>query len=123
MNISSRGSAFVLTVAASLCAMACGQSSDSASGAGSAATASADPSASTGWTSVRDAMIEDYFKAHPVFTVVSGRHEYDGVLPDWSAAGIGREIQRLHGARDRALVVPDATLDEKQRFEREFLVA
>lgn len=75
------------------------------------------------WASVRDTLIEDYMKAHPVFAVSAGRHEYDGALPDWSAAGIAAEIRRLHAARDRARAVTDAALGEKERFERDYLAA
>ncbi len=75
------------------------------------------------WTEVRDALVEDYLKAHPAFAVVAGRHEYDGLLPDWSAAGIGAEIRRLHDARTRALAFSDAALDERDRFERDLFVA
>src|SRR5262249_51312110 len=113
--------AFVLAIAG-LCVMACRQASEKPSGA-VRAEAKSTAAPSSGWTSVRDAIIEDYLRAHPVFAVVSGRHEYDGLLPDWSAEGIAGEIRRLHAARDRALAVPETTLDEKQRFEREYLVA
>jgi uncharacterized protein (DUF885 family) len=73
------------------------------------------------WPEVRDALVEEYLKAHPGFAVVQGRHEYDGVLPDWSAAGIAKEIERLKAARARAAAVQ--TADEPSRFERDYLVA
>ena len=75
------------------------------------------------WTSMRDALIEEYLEAHQVFAVVAGRHEYDGRLPDWSAAGIAHEIRRLHAARERAAAVADANLSEPERFERDYLIA
>jgi len=68
-------------------------------------------------------LIEDHLKAHPVFAVQAGRHEYDGVFPDWSEAGIHAEIHRLHSARDRAMAVAGESLSEKDRFERDLLVA
>ena len=79
--------------------------------------------AGANWASVRDALIEEYLAAHPVFAVVAGRHEYDGRLPDWSAAGIAGEIRRLHAARDRASAVADSGLSEAERFERDSLIA
>jgi uncharacterized protein (DUF885 family) len=91
---------------------ACGRTSENAAVTGGA-----------NWASVRDALIEEYLAAHPVFAVVAGRHEFDGRLPDWSAEGISNEIRRLHGARERANGVPDATLSNAQRFERDYLVA
>jgi hypothetical protein len=73
------------------------------------------------WPATRDAIIEDYLKAHPMFAVMQGRHEYDGVMPDWSAAGIATEIQRLHAWRDRVNAVAD--LAGAERFERDSLAA
>ena len=96
---------------------ACGRTRESG-GAGAAAAG-----IPGNWATMRDGLIEDYFKAHPVFAVVVGRHEYDGRLPDWSAAGIAAEIARLHAARDRALSIPDAALSDADRFERDYLVA
>jgi len=75
------------------------------------------------WASVRDALVEEYLTAHPVFAVVQGRHEFDGRLPDWSAAGIAGEIRRLHAARDRATAVADTALGDAERFERDYFVA
>jgi hypothetical protein len=68
-------------------------------------------------------LVEDYLKAHPAFAVVAGRHEYDGLLPDWSANGIAAEIGRLHAAKDRAVGIADASLDDASRFERDEFVA
>ena len=63
------------------------------------------------WPELRQPLVEAYFKAHPMFAVVAGRHEYDGLLPDWSAEGIATEIRRLHAAQDTAIAVPEASLD------------
>ncbi|MGH9257877.1 MAG: DUF885 family protein, partial [Vicinamibacterales bacterium] len=87
-------------------------------------TASSPPGAEAAtWATVRDALIEDYLKAHPAFAVVAGRHEYDGRLPDWSAAGIAGEITRLHTARARATSFADDALNDAERFERDYLIA
>jgi uncharacterized protein (DUF885 family) len=94
---------------------ACNRSEEAAS----AKTAPSGPQ----WATVRNDLVEDYLQAHPAFAVVAGRHEYDGVLPDWSAPGIAAEIKRLHAAKDRALAVPDASLDEASRYERDEFVA
>jgi hypothetical protein len=74
------------------------------------------------WATFRDEFIEAYLKAHPALAVNAGRHEYDGQLPDWSAAGIAAEIKREHEARDRAKSF-DAGLTDAQRFERDNLLA
>ena len=85
----------------------------------SAQPESAPAAATPHWSDIRQQLVEDYLKAHPAFAVVQGRHEYDGVLPDWSAEGIAAEIRRLHAAKDRALSVSDASLDSAARFERD----
>lgn len=75
------------------------------------------------WDSFVDAFIEDYFEAHPPFAVVQGRHEYDGVLPDWSRAGVRAEVRRLERLRREAQAFTDAQLDDVQRFQRAYLTS
>ena len=63
--------------------------------------------------------IEAHLAAHPQWAVVQGRHEYDGQLPDWSRAGIEREIARLHRVPARIPGLaggPRAFLDGKGRL-------
>ena len=86
-------------------------------------TAASSAGGEANWGAIRDTLINEYLEAHPVFAVVAGRHESDGRLPDWSAAGIAAEIKRLHAARDRATAMPGAALSESERFERDYLVA
>jgi hypothetical protein len=57
---------------------------------------------SAAWDKYVDEFIESYFVAQPGLAVWAGRHEFDGRLPDWSAAAIKREVQRLHAEHDRA---------------------
>jgi hypothetical protein len=76
-----------------------------------------------GWASFRDGFLESYFKAEPCVAVLAGRHEFDGQLPDWSAAGIAREIRTLHSERERAMALKDAVLNDAERFERDSIVA
>ena len=85
--------------------------------------ASSDVPTADAWPELRQPLVEAYLEAHPMFAVVAGRHEYDGLLPDWSAEGIASEIRRLHGFRDSALAVPDASLGADARFERDNFVA
>jgi hypothetical protein len=75
------------------------------------------------WDSLVARFIEETFEARPHFGVSSGRHEFDGRLPDWSPDGIQREIARLRDARNRALAFEPESLDARQRFEREHLIA
>ena len=85
------------------------------------------PAASTtnskAWDSYVNEFIEAYFVAHPDFAVRAGRHEFDGKLPDWSAEGLATEGRRLHAARDRVASFQDSSLDERQRFERDYVAA
>src|SRR5690606_36722023 len=61
--------------------------------------------------------------ANPTFAVGSGRHEFDGKLPDWSAGGIAREIARLEVLRQRASAFEDAALLPAHRFQRDYLIS
>jgi hypothetical protein len=74
------------------------------------------------WPQTRDAIVEEYMKAHPAFAVYQGRHEFDGRLPDWSEAGIAAEIGRLKAWLSRARAV-HAGLADGEQFERDNLVA
>jgi hypothetical protein len=64
-----------------------------------------------------------YFTANPPFAVMSGLHDFDGKLPDWSESGLQREIARLKTCREQALAFQDETLNPDQRFERDYLIA
>ena len=80
------------------------------------ATTSVDP-----WPQYSTAFIEDYFKANPFFAAQAGRHEFDGQMPDLSAAGIAREVARLKQARADAQALPTGALTPPERFEREYV--
>ena len=55
------------------------------------------------WEKFVTRQIEAHISNHPQWAVFQGRHEYDGQLPDWSRAGIEKEIARLHQVRDEAM--------------------
>jgi hypothetical protein len=85
---------------------------------------SASPSAEPRrWDRFVAGFIDSYFAAHPDRAVRAGRHEFDGRLPDWSRAGFRREMAWLHAHRKEALSFDPASLDERRRFERDYLVA
>jgi len=71
--------------------------------------------ASRAWDQLTKGFIEDYMNAQPGFAVQSGRHEFDGQLPDFSAHGIKREIARLHFEHDQIAAVDPATLQPRER--------
>jgi len=76
-----------------------------------------------GWDAFASQFIEASFKARPHFAVWAGRHEFDGKLPDWSPKGLKKESERLHEARKRAVAFKEGALSDKQRFERDYVVA
>ena len=81
------------------------------------------PAAAVQWDRYVHDFIESYFTAHPDAAVSAGRHEFDGKLPDWSRAGLDREVLRLREERVHALSFKPADLDERRRFERDYLIA
>lgn len=81
------------------------------------------PAFESPWDQFVDGFIEAHFAAHPAFAVMQGRHEYDGILPDWSKAGIAGEIARLHQAREDALDFTAEELGEEAEWQREYLLS
>ena len=77
----------------------------------------------TEWDAYVDHFLNDYFAANPTFAVMQGKHEYDGKFPDWSEAGLKKEIDRLKAEREKAAAFKDNELDDRQRFERDYLVS
>ncbi len=75
------------------------------------------------WDAYVAKFLDDYFVANPSFAVYSGKHEFDGKMPDWSEEGLKKEIARLKAERDKASAFKDEQLDERQRFERDYLIA
>ncbi len=74
------------------------------------------------WVRFRDGFIESWFRIDPAFAVYEGRHDFDGQLPDWSAAGLKRQSEFLTRTIDRAKAFGDADLSPQDRFERDYLV-
>ncbi len=109
----------ILSIALLLLFVACQQQQPATQNAPQAA---ASPNTAQ-WDAYVNEFLNNYFTAHPDAGVLAGRHEFDGKLPDWSDEGIKREIARLHSERDRAMKFDAASLDERTRFERDYLVA
>ncbi len=119
-----------LRVAASLTALAMATAAcqvnvheaDNNQSAAAAPTVAAASVAKSRWAQFRDGFIEGWFKLDPANAVYQGRHDFDGQLPDWSAAGLKRQSDFLHQAIDRAKGFTDADLKPEERFERDYLV-
>ena len=75
------------------------------------------------WDEFVHGYLDGYFALNPTFAVGQGRHEYDGVMPDWNEAGLQRKIAWLEARRTEALAFNSDALDVHQRFERDYLVA
>jgi hypothetical protein len=75
------------------------------------------------WNRFVTGFIETYFEANPLFAAYQGRHEYDGVFPDWSEAGLKGWSGRLHQLRDSAEAFPIDSASASARLERDYLIA
>lgn len=76
--------------------------------------------AATDWTRFRDGFIEGWFKLDPANAVYQGRHDFDGGLGDWSAAGLAAQAKFLTDAIARAKTFK---LTGTNAFERDYLIA
>jgi hypothetical protein len=75
------------------------------------------------WDRFTESFLEGYFERNPTFASSSGRHEYDGRLPDWSAEAMAEKSSWVRGERERALAFDPGCLDERRQVEREGLIA
>jgi uncharacterized protein (DUF885 family) len=75
------------------------------------------------WDAFVERFLNDYFVANPDAAVAAGKHEFDGQLPDWSDAGLSREVARLKAERENVSAFSDDELDNHRRFERDYLLA
>jgi len=107
-------------IAAAILAILAGCSKSPAPEHKSEATA---PAVNVEWTKFVDEFIDAYFAAQPPFAVQSGKHEFDGQLPDWTPEGIQKEIARLEQARQRAVGFQDSTLAPEERFQRDYVIS
>jgi len=81
----------------------------------------APPIAAQDWPAFAAAFIEARFKVEPSFAVQSGRHEFDGQMPDWSRAALDADAAELRSQRERLEMFDAAGLSSEQRYEREYL--
>ena len=93
-----------------------------------AATATEKPAAAAGqassqWQVAVDGFITGYFQHNPTQAANAGKHEFDGALPDYSAAGLKANIDWLHQQRNIAAGFSNDYLDAVQRFQRDYLIA
>jgi uncharacterized protein (DUF885 family) len=73
------------------------------------------------WSRFQSEYIEASFERSPTFGASQGRHEYDGLLPDWSEAGLKAEAAFYKTSIDKAAGFQN--LSDAERFQRDYLVA
>lgn len=81
------------------------------------------PAESAAWTAFTTAFLDGYFKLNPDSAVYQGRHEFDGQLPDWSAAGLKRQAEFLKDQIVAAEKIDAASLSAAQLLERDYLIS
>jgi uncharacterized protein (DUF885 family) len=81
----------------------------------------AEAAADTSWPAFVDRFIEARMKSDPYFAVNSGRHEFDGKMPDWSRAALDAEVAQTRAFLTELAGFDPAQLNAQRRFEREYL--
>ena len=74
-----------------------------------------------GWAAFTEKVIETRFKAEPQFAAGSGRHEFDGQLPDWSRAALDDELAQLRAQLAELEQFDASQLAAAERIERDYL--
>ena len=74
------------------------------------------------WATFRDAYVEELFRLDPGFAVYQGRHDFDGQVQDFSAAGLKRLGDFYRRSLAAARAMPPRGLSREERFERDYLV-
>ncbi|WP_187336024.1 DUF885 domain-containing protein [Novosphingopyxis iocasae] len=110
----------IAALAASTAALAACQTASTAPPANSAAASTGTTLDQGKWANFRDAFLTGYFNQYPNFAVYQGKHQYDGMLPDWSPAGLAAQKAFLKTTIRDAKAMSGLT--EKERFERDYLV-
>ena len=88
--------------------------------AGTAGTAAAQPAKP--WSAFRDAFIDRLFQLDPAYAVYQGKHDYDGRLPDWSAAGLKAQADFYRQTIAAAKAIDPKGLSKDDAFERAYLI-
>jgi Bacterial protein of unknown function (DUF885) len=79
--------------------------------------------ATSAWKALVHDWIESDMRAQPLMAVDLGRHEYDGLFPDWSESGLAAEVRRLKRWRARVVAFDALRLPDAMQFERDYLLA
>src|SRR6185312_13047860 len=88
-----------------------------------AAATTASVASSAALDTAVDDFVVGYFQHNPVFAANAGKHEFDGKLPDYSAAGLQATAAWLHVQRDKFAAFADDQLDAQGRYHRDYVLA
>jgi hypothetical protein len=111
----------VLTVALALFALAASACSRRSEPVAEAPASPAIDGSEAAYPAFVAAFIEARMKRDPYFAVQSGRHEFDGQMPDWSQAALDADVAELRDFKQRLDRLDTAMLGPGQKFEREYL--
>ena len=110
-----------LALSSAALALASCQTGGAMSESNMAAAAPSTPTLAAGkWVNFREAFLTGYFNQFPNSAVYQGKHQYDGMLPDWSAKGLAAQTNFLKTTVRDAKAFTDLT--PKEQFERDYLV-
>ncbi len=73
------------------------------------------------WDTFSNAFMQSLFEISPTTAVWSGKHEYDGQLPDFSRAGLRNTLSVLHRLQEQAAAFDSDSLTRDRRFEQELI--
>ncbi len=85
--------------------------------------AGGDTGADEAFAATADRLYWAHFEFRPHAAIQLGYHQYDGKVPDRSAAAIAAEIDRLAAARAELEAIDPAALSPAHRLDREVLLA
>lgn len=88
-----------------------------------ATDAAAETQAASTWPDFMASFLESYFPLNPGFAVYQGKHDYDGLLPDWSEEGLAANIAMRKKAIADARAVDEAHMSDAEKFERDYLIS
>jgi uncharacterized protein (DUF885 family) len=74
------------------------------------------------WDQVVAEVTEEFFRINPDRASAAGRHEFDGLLPDWSQEGRARSTERIRKLQRIVADVAETGLTEEQKFQRKYLL-
>ena len=75
------------------------------------------------WDAFAKQFIESYLKLHPDLGVYLGRHEFDGMLPDWSPEALKKQATWLHQQRENILAFDGKGLDARRHLDHEVILS